>query len=268
MATVDEVDPGLALVAAVLAALYGGGVRRLAHRRRRWPLVRTVAFTGGAATLVLAASGLLCDDTTSMPAHALEHALVGMVAPLLLALGAPVTLALQAVGRTTQVAILRLVHARPLVLLGHPVLAWLAFGGTTVALYTTPLLEATLRSDLLHAAVHVHVLVVGTLFCWMAVGLDPQRWPLPAGARMAAVLLALPFHAVVGLALVSSASLLVPDAYGDLGSQHAAGAVLWAAGELFGLATAGIVLGQWMRADEREARRLDAHAPVTPAVHR
>jgi hypothetical protein len=33
--------------------------------------------------------------------------------------------------------------------------------------------------------------------------------------------------------------------------------VLWATGELFGLAAAGIVVAQWMAADEREAARLD-----------
>jgi putative copper resistance protein D len=141
--------------------------------------------------------------------------------------------------------------------LSNPVVAWVLFGGSTVALYTTPLLEASLRSGVVHAAVHLHLLLVGCLFCWTVVGIDPLPHRLPHGARLAAVLLALPFHAVVGLALVSSGALLAADFYGDLGAQHAGGAVLWVTGELFGLVAAGVVLAQWMRADEREAARLD-----------
>ena len=256
-------DPGLLLAVALAGVLYAGGVRRLGGRGRRWPRGRTVAFAAGLAALALAGLGVTGDESRSFTAHALQHALLAMVAPLLLALGGPVTLALQATARPTQVALLRVIHARPVALLTSPVVAWVAFGGSTVVLYTTPLLEASLRSGLLHAAVHLHLVLVGCLFCWTVIGVDPVRWRLPPGARLAAVLLALPFHAVVGLALVSSSSLLAPDFYGDLGAQHAGGAVLWATGELFGLAAAGIVLAQWMAADEREAaridRRLDAH---------
>ena len=61
------------------------------------------------------------------------------------------TLALQATARPTQVGLLRLVHARPLAVLTSPVVAWVLFGGSTLALYTTPLLEASLRSGLVHA---------------------------------------------------------------------------------------------------------------------
>ncbi len=250
-------DPGLLLLVAGAAVAYAAGVRRLRRRGRRWPAGRSAAFAAGLVAVAVAGTGATGDDTSSFTAHALEHALLAMVAPLLLALGGPVTLALQASERPTQVGLLRLVHSRPAALLSSPVVAWVLFGGSTVVLYTTPLLEASLRSGLLHAAVHLHLLLVGCLFCWTVVGVDPLPRRLPHGARLAAVLLALPFHAVVGLALVSAGSLLAPDFYGDLGAQHAGGAVLWATGELFGVAAAGIVLAQWMGADEREAARRD-----------
>jgi putative membrane protein len=251
------VDGGLLLAVAGAAVAYASGVRRLRQRGRRWPAARTAAFAAGLVAVALAGAGATGDESSSFTAHALQHALLAMVAPLLLALGGPVTLALQATARPTQVGLLRLVHARPVAVLTSPVVAWVLFGGSTVALYTTPLLEASLRSGLVHAAVHLHLLLVGCLFCWTVVGVDPLPNRMPHGGRLAAVLLALPFHAVVGLALVSSGSLLAPDFYTDLGAQHAGGAVLWATGELFGLAAAGIVLAQWMAADDREAARLD-----------
>lgn len=250
-------DVGLLVAAALAGVLYAGGVRRLAARGRRWPPARTAAFTGGLMAVALGAAGATGDESSSFTAHALQHALFAMVAPLLLALGGPITLALQATARPTQVALLRVVHSKPAAVLSNPIVAWVLFGGSTIVLYTTPLLEASLRSGLVHAAVHLHVLLVGCLFCWTVVGVDPLPHRLPHGARLAAVLLALPFHAVVGIALVSSGTLLAADFYGDLGAQHAGGAVLWATGELFGVAAAGVVLAQWMGADEREAARLD-----------
>jgi putative copper resistance protein D len=251
------VDVGLLLAAALAGVLYAGGVRRLAARGRRWPASRTTAFAAGLVAVVLAGAGATGDESSSFTAHALQHALLAMVAPLLLALGGPVTLALQATARPTQVALLRLVHSKPAAVLSNPVVAWVLFGGSTVLLYTTPLLEASLRSGVVHAAVHLHLLLVGCLFSWTVVGVDPLPRRLPHGARLAAVLLALPFHAVVGLALVSSGTLLAADFYSDLGAQHAGGAVLWVTGELFGVVAAGIVLAQWMRADAREAARMD-----------
>jgi putative copper resistance protein D len=251
------VDGGLLLLVALAGGTYALAVRRLRRRGRRWPVGRSAAFAAGLLAVAVAGSGATGDESSSFTAHALQHSLLAMVAPLFLALGGPVTLALQASARPTQVALLRLLHAKPVAVLTSPVVAWVLFGGSTLVLYTTPLLEASLRSGLLHAAVHLHLLLVGCLFCWTVVGIDPLPHRLPHGARLAAVLLALPFHAVVGLALVSSGSLLAPAFYDDLGAQHAGGAVLWVTGELFGVVAAGIVLAQWMAADEREAARLD-----------
>ena len=251
-------DPVALIAIAAAGGLYLRGVRRLGGRGRRWPPARTAAFAGGLAVLgVATCSGLARYEADRFSLHAAQHALLGMFGPLLLALGAPVTLALQASSRSTQRALSKLVHSRPAGFLAHPVVAWLAFGGTLVALYATPLLEASLDNGLVHAAVHTHVVVVGALFCWVTVGVDPIRGRPPHAARLLSVALALPFHAVVGLALVGSEEVLAPGFYADLADQHAGGGVLWAAGELFGLVAAGTVLAQWMSHDERLARRED-----------
>ena len=78
---------------------------------------------GGARAVRQARAGATGDESSSFTAHALQHALLAMVAPLLLALGGPVTLALQATARPTQVGLLRLIHARPVAVLTSPVVA-------------------------------------------------------------------------------------------------------------------------------------------------
>lgn len=242
-------DPAAVVLLGVTGGLYVVGVRR---QKRRWPARRSVAFAAGWLVLLVAtSSGLGRYDTGSVGVHAAQHALLGMVAPLLLVLGAPVTLALTAADRPTRTVLLRALHSTPVRVLTNPFVIWVVFGGTLVAIYGTPLLDATNRNGALHALVHVHVVVTGFLFGEVAVGTALPR-PLPHWARLAFVLFAVPFHAIVGLTLVSG------------GDDVVAGGILWATGELFGLVTAEIVLARWMAAEERAARRSDAIR--TPAV--
>ena len=49
-------------------------------------------------------------------------------------------------------------------MLTHPVVTWVLFGGSLIALYFTPLYNDSLRHTWLHEAVHVHFVVVGIQF--------------------------------------------------------------------------------------------------------
>jgi len=270
-------DPAMVVVIVGLAGLYGAGVRRLGRRAepRRWPPARTVAFVAGLATITFATqSGLARYDTLRFSLHTVQHVLLGMLAPMLLALGAPVTLALQASRRSTQRVLLRMVHHPVVASLTHPVVAWALFGGTLFALYFSPLFELSLRNGLVHQAVHLHFLAAGALFCWTAVGLDPMRRRIGHPARLLFVLLAVPFHAFLGLAVLSSDTRPLGGAVYEaaarswgssvVADQHAAAGVLWAAGDLFGVLAGAVVVAQWITADARrqarEDRRLDAEA--------
>ena len=258
-------DP-LALVPVVTAAvLYRAGIRRLEARGRAWPTHRSILFGLGLAAVVAATQGpLAAADATRFSAHSGQHLLLGMVAPLLVALAAPLTLALQAGGGATRARLRRILHSPPARLLAHPMLGIALFGGSLFALYFTPLLALSLRNGLVHAAVHLHFFSAGAIFLWPVVAADPVAARPSHPLRLLAVFLTLPLHTVLGLAIVSSDRLLAGGWYGRalgpeaaLADQHLGGGVLWAAGELVGLACAGLVLSQWMAADEREAVRND-----------
>ena len=109
-------DPA-ALGAALRAWLEDAELRdrlRLAARGRSWPRARSVSFAAGLVVIVLATqSGIARYDRVLFSLHVAQHLLLGMVAPLLLVLGAPITLALQAGRRTTQTRVLRFLHSRP-----------------------------------------------------------------------------------------------------------------------------------------------------------
>ncbi|MDQ1415357.1 MAG: hypothetical protein QOF81_970 [Acidimicrobiaceae bacterium] len=252
----SRLEPAAAVVIALAGWWYLSATRRLADRGRRWPRRRSVPYLAGLLVLVVATqSGLATSDTTSFTAHVFQHLLLGMVAPVLLALGAPVTLALQTSNRSLRTRLIKVLHSPPVRVLTHPVTAWAAFGGSMFALYFTGLYADTLRSTPLHDVTHLAFALSGCLFFWPAVGLDPIPHRLNYGARMLYVLVALPFHTILGVALVTQTKLIAPGL--KLSDQQTGAAILWTAGELLGLTAMMIVAAQWMTAEEREAVRQD-----------
>lgn len=251
--------PALAAI-AVPAWYYVRGVRRLAARGRGWSGARWAALAIAVlAAIVATQSGVGRYDTERLTVHMVQHLLLGMVVPFAIVCAAPLTLALQSGGPGTR-RLLRTALRHPVArALTHPVVTWLVFGGGMVALYLTPLLGLAARNDAVHLAVHVHLVAAGCLFLAGLVGADPSPRPMPYGARLLAALTAVPFHAFLGLALLSAAEPLDP-AYPDLADQRAAGGLLWGMGELFTLAVAAVVVRRWYLADQREGRRLDRRA--------
>jgi putative membrane protein len=265
--TGSRLEPAAAVVIAVAAWWYLSAARRLADRGRRWPLRRTGPYLAGLGVLVVATqSGVAGADTTSFTAHVVQHLMLGMLAPVLLALGAPVTLALQSSPRQLRARMIGILHSPPVRFVTHPVTAWALFGGSMFALYFTGLYAATLRSTALHDLTHLVFVTAGCLFFWPVVGLDPIPHRLPYGGRMLYVLVALPFHTIIGVALTTQTKLIAPGL--SLTDQQTGAGILWTAGELMGLIAMMIVAAQWMTAEEREAlrqdRRLAAALPTGP----
>jgi cytochrome c oxidase assembly factor CtaG len=271
------------VVAGLLAAglLYVAGLRRVAAAGRAWPAGRTVAFLAGLAVIAVALqSAVDTYDTALFSVHVAQHMVLTMLAPPLIALGAPITLALLATGKTARRRIVRLVHSPPLRLLGHPLLAWLLFTLSLYALYYSPLFGLSLGNVWVHRLVHLHFLLTGLLFWWPIVGIDPTRWRLHPAARLGYLFLMLPFHAFLGVAIMGSESLLdpvmlrlAPTWVQILADQRAGGGILWGAGDLISVVAALGVMVAWANQDAKQAaredRRLDreraASGPLRPA---
>ncbi|MDZ7733609.1 MAG: cytochrome c oxidase assembly protein [Acidimicrobiia bacterium] len=266
-----SLEPVAAVIGILAAGLYLAGVRRLRRRGRCWPATRTASFLAGVGTILFASmSGIAAYEERAVlrPRGAAPPA-TGMAGPLLLALAAPITLALQAAHRPTQVFLLRILHTPVVRFVTHPAFVWLLFGGTLFVLYFTSLYELSLRNDVVHLWLHLHFVVSGALFFWVLVGLDPSGWPLPYWQRLLLVLAAVPFHVFLGVALLGSDQVVAADWYGSLGrtwgpsplaDQRTGAGLLWMIGDLLALVPAGILLAQWMRYDEREAERADRAA--------
>lgn len=262
-------EPLPAFLLLVAAGCYWLGVRRLSARGDRWPVGRSIAFAAGLVVIAVATvSGLAAYDDVLFGAHMVQHMLLSTVAPVLLALGAPVTLALRTLGPGSRGRLLAVLHARVARLLTFPLIPWLLFVGSPFALYFSGWYAATLDSWALHQLLHAHFLVVGCLFFWPMIGVDPV--PGRAGYPLRLLLLAatLPFHAFLGIAIMSvsddGSGLIAASHYlplrglqGSVFQQQVGGGALWASGDLVGVLFLGVVLTQWMHASEREAERED-----------
>ncbi|WP_395659682.1 cytochrome c oxidase assembly protein [Nocardioides sp.] len=265
------------------AGLYLYGVGVLRRRGDSWPVGRTVAFVvvGMGLFYVATASGIGAYDTTLLSVHMVQHMILSMLVPMALALGAPVTLALRTLRPRPRRWLLAVLHSRAAKVLSFPPLTFLLYVTSPWTLYYTGWYPATLHSTYLHETLHLHLVLVGCLFFWPIIGVDPVPGKVAYPFRMLLVVLTLPFHAFLGVTMMGQEELLggsyYPDLHaGPMGSwlpdpqadQHLAGGLLWGSGDLVALALFAVLFVQWVRSSMAEARREDRRLDLLEARQR
>ena len=263
--------------------LYLLGVRSLRRRGDRWPWARTVSFVviGMGLFAFSTLSGFAVYDTTLLSVHMVQHMILSMLVPMALALGAPVTLALRTLPATPRRWLLAVLHSRVARVLSFPPLTFLLYVTAPWMLYFSGWYGASLTSTYVHEMTHVHLVLVGALFFWPIVGVDPVPGRVSYPFRMLLVVLTLPFHAFLGVTIMGQETLLGGDHYpslhdGPMGwwlpdpldDQHVAGGILWGSGDLIALVLFGVLFTQWVRSSLKEAKREDRRLDLLEARER
>jgi putative copper resistance protein D len=263
--------------AIVFAVLYLAGVRRLRRRGDTWPTGRIIAWLCGCAVLLFATSSGIGRYMPAMfSMHMAAHMLLSMLVPVLLVLGAPVTLALRALpaaGRADPPGprewLLAALHSRVSKFLTNPIVATVLFVAGFYGLYFGGIFDAAAGSHAAHLAMNLHFLLSGYLFYWVVIGVDPTPRPIPPLAKLGVVFASLPLHAFFGVLLMGSQTVLAGTFYDSLklywhtdliGDQRLGGGIAWAAGEVPLVLVMIALLIQWTRSDRRDAKRLDRAA--------
>jgi putative copper resistance protein D len=266
--------------AVVLAGLYLAGVRRLRRRGDTWPVGRMVSWLAGCFVLLIATcSGIGRYSPAMFSVHMGSHMLLSMVAPVLFVLGGPVTLALRALPAMGKDAppgprewLVAFVQSPVSKALTHPLVALPLFVGSFYGLYFSGLFDSALTYHWAHLAMNAHFLLVGYVFYWPVIGVDPAPRRMPPLGRLGMIFAAMPFHAFFGVALMSMQTVIGETFYrglklpwvGDLlTDQRLGGGIAWASGEVPVLLVLIALLVQWARTDEREARRSDRREDAT-----
>jgi cytochrome c oxidase assembly factor CtaG len=271
-------DPLPWLMAVVSAAWYLLAVRRVngANPRVRIPRWRVAAWLAGVAAILIAlGSAIDLYAASFLSVHMVQHLVLTMVAPPLLALGAPVTLLLREVSpETRHRVILPLLHSRLVRLVASPLVAWPLFAIVMWLTHFSPLYNAALEDPSLHVAEHMVYLASGLLFWWPLVAADPIPRRMGYGTRLAYLGLQMPISAAVGLAIYFSPSVLYPH-YATLArtwgpsalvDQQIGGVIMWGVGDLLMLSMLPLIVAAWMRADARRTSRSDARLSAAGAA--
>lgn len=263
--------------AILFAAVYVAGVIRLRRRGDAWPVGRTAAWLCGCAVLLFATSSGLGRYMPAMfSMHMGAHMLLSMLSPVLLVLGAPVTLALRALPAAGRDAppgmrewLLAALHSRVSLLLTNPFVATALFVGGFYGLYFGGIFDAVAGIHAAHVAMNLHFLLSGYLFYWVVIGIDPTPRPIPSLAKLGVVFGSLPLHAFFGVVLMGTQTVMAEGFYKSLqlywhtdllGDQRLGGGIAWSAGEVPLVLVMLALLIQWRRSDNRTATRLDRAA--------
>ena len=172
-------DLAWTLVCVFGAILYVGGVIRLRRRGDRWPVGRTIAWLLGLAMLFYTTNGVLnVYEAYLFSQHMLAHMMLTMLIPLVLVLGAPVTLALRATARRDDGSwggrewILWAVQTPYSKVITHPAVAAVVFAGSLWVFYFSGLFRWSMVDHLGHQWMIVHFLISGYIFALSMVRID------------------------------------------------------------------------------------------------
>jgi putative membrane protein len=278
------IDPGsmlgrwslspLPLVGCVGAGMWYALAARRA-RLRGVPVARSraVAFSSGLAVVVVAlCSGIDTYADVSFTVHMVQHLLLTFVAPPLLALGAPIALAMRSSSPERARRIASSLRSRPVRVVANPVVGFAIFAGLPFVLHLSPVYDLALRDAWAHALEHLVLLGAGIVYWWPLVEGDPMPGRPGYGVRVLSLLLLLPAQAFLALTLFVADAPLYP-AYANapapfggtaaLGDQRTAAALMWVFGAIFAIAAALVVAARWRADEETRQRRIDERDVTT-----
>jgi len=241
----------------LLAVLVGGGayacgVLRLARRGDHWPVSSRLWFALALVSVLIGTGYPPPAQHSGFAQRAFAHLILLMLAPMALALSAPVTLWLRASRPRMRRKTLRLLHSRPARLLTRaPIVVLLDVTGL-YAYYLTPVFGAAEHHAPLPLLLHVHMFASGVLLSWFVFGRDPGPRPGGLGVRLTVLLVTAAAHDVMAKLMYAH---LLPAGAGTARQIEAGAQILYYGGDAIELLSAAVVMTVWYRQGGRELRR-------------
>jgi cytochrome c oxidase assembly factor CtaG len=255
-------------VQVVVLAWYLSSVRRLVTRGGRWSIFRTLCFVLGVIIVAYAAEGGIAHyQTSNFTAHVVQVLLLVDVGPPLMALGAPVTLALQSSSRQRAAVLVRVLRSWPVQAVSRPLVAFVITMGSMFVYFLTPIYQFSEEHPVFLAFVHLYFVLTGLLLWVLIAGQDGLPRRLRFGMRFVLVLLLIPFNLALGLAVANVTQPLYP-AGNTLADTQQGGNVLLGLAEVLVVAALALLFVEWAKEEERSAARTDRQLDAALAAAR
>ncbi|MFE9025030.1 cytochrome c oxidase assembly protein [Streptomyces iakyrus] len=258
----DWLPPALVLLAA--AGAYLLLVRRARHRNPAlgWSRWRTGSFLGGILLLGVALLPPVAPFAhEDFRGHMVQHLLIGMYAPLGLVLAAPVTLLLRTLPASRGRRLTAVLHSPPARVISHPAVALVLSTGSLVALYFTPLYNATASGPAAHWLLHAHFLLSGCLFAHAIAGPDPAPARPGVRARLVCLGVAIAAHAVISQLIYAGFRVHI---HAPVDQVQGGAEIMYYGGDLAELLLAAALVATW-RPEPRRAASRGGWRGVVPA---
>jgi cytochrome c oxidase assembly factor CtaG len=260
-------NPWVLAVVLVSAVLYLWGIRRLKARGQHWERSRTGLFLSGLALFAFVCMSFLgAYERVLFWPRAVQNTLLMMVVPMLLALGAPLTLLLENCTQSGRQSIERVLHSRPAYLLGFPATVSAVFLSAPFLVYLTPWFEAAMRSDFQNEVLRFTLVAFGYYYYWMRLRIDPVPHEYPHLVSVWITFAEAVTDGALGIILMWGSYTVAFDYYTALArpwgmslhdDQVIGGGAIWVVGDLAGLPFIGALWRRMFREDKQEAAALD-----------
>lgn len=268
-------QPLLIVIAVALVAAYAAGLRRVRRSGATFPRGRIATFALGLLLLIWTGCGFPAAYQDSLFWIWTARALVlWLLVPIVVLGGHPVQLA-----RTGRAGprIDRVLRSRPARIVANPLVGPALVPVLSAVLFFGPVAGWAIAATPVGWLLDAVLLVVGALMVLPLVGLDEEAGSLAVGLSLALGSFELVLDALPGIVLRLHTTLATswfghravrPWSPVPLHDQQVAGAILWCVAEVIDLPFLLLVYRRWLRADARDAARVDAVLEAERAARR
>lgn len=246
--------PSVVIGVLVLATAY---VWLGASLHRRIPRRRWLAFAAALVTILIALGPLdELADGRLFTAHMAQHLLITLVMPPLLLLGIPEWMFRWALRWRGVLPVARRIAS--------PLLAFGLYNGLLVVVHTPWVFESMLRDGDVHVAVHLGLMITGTIMWWPLLSPLPELPRLSYPAQMLYLfVLMIPMAAVSAPITLSPAVIYPwytegPHPWGisPFNDQIIGGLLMWVGASTYLLCVSTFIFFRWARYDDRDEPRV------------
>ncbi|SDN98136.1 cytochrome c oxidase assembly protein [Halobacillus aidingensis] len=235
---------------AILLYIGAGIVSNRSRHLQKWPVWRYVLWFIGVLCAGIAVIGPLADQARiDFRAHMMGHLLLGMLAPLLLVLAAPMTLLLRTLPVSAAKKISSLLRSSYVRVISHPITASILNIGGLWVLYTTDLYHMMHDNLWIHILVHLHVFLAGYLFTMAMIYIDPVAHRYSYLYRAIVFIFALAGHGILSKYLYASPPEGVSQSQAEAGSM-----LMYYGGDAIDAILIFILCWQWYKATQPNKR--------------
>jgi cytochrome c oxidase assembly factor CtaG len=240
-----------------------------------WPWTRVVNFGLGLAIIAIATLGSFgAYFSVLFFMRSFQTILLLLLAPLFLALGRPLSMAIAVFPRAGR-RLDRAIHSRVARVLTFPAITTLALVAVPFVMYFTTWYTASFHSVAVRELTHLALMIPGFVFFWTLLRVDPVPKAYSYAVSLWITGAEVIGDAFLGLAVIADTNLIGGAYYHALArpwgpslgtDQILGGGTLWIFGDLVGLPFLVAQLIQFIREDESEAAEIDAELDAREAA--